>query len=80
MSTLYKSYVFKTKDPAIDKVRTVVQDAGLSFEEIRDKSSVSTSTVYNWFHGATRRPQFATLNAVARACGSEFVLKKLNGR
>ena len=80
MSTLYKSYVFKTKDPVIDKTRTIVQDAGLSYTEISNKSGVSPATMYNWFHGATKRPQFCTVNAVARACGQELVFKKMNGR
>lgn len=74
----YKSYVFREKDPIIDKCRTVVQDSGLSYAEISDASGVSTACMAGWFGGKTRRPQFATLNAVGRACGKtlEFVDKK----
>ena len=38
------------------------------------ESGVSTTTLRNWFHGATRRPQFCTVNAVARALGKELRL------
>ena len=78
----YKSYVFKTKDPVIDVVRTAVQASGMSYAEIHQDSGVSTRAMWGWFNGPTRRPQFATINAVARACGKEFVLqdKKPNGR
>ena len=74
--TPYKSYVFKDKDPIIDLTRTVVQDSGLSYAEISIKSGVSTSAMGGWFNGATRRPQFCTINAVGRACGQELVWKK----
>lgn len=72
---IYKSYVFKTKDPAIDLVRTAVADSGLNRQQLADKSGVSTHAMWGWFNGPTRRPQFATLNAVARVCGKEFVLR-----
>jgi hypothetical protein len=71
---LYKSYNFRDKDPMIDKVRTVVQDSELSYAKISDKSSVSTGTLYNWFSGTTRRPQFCSMNAVLRCIGHEFVI------
>jgi len=71
----YKTYLFREKDPIIDKTRTVVEDSGLSYAEIEEKSGVSTSTMYNWFHGNTRRPQFCTVNAVGGACGKELVWK-----
>lgn len=72
----YKSYVFKDKDPVIDKVRTIVADSGFSYTDISEDSGVSTTAMYGWFHGATRRPQFCTVNAVARACGQELVFQK----
>ena len=71
-----KSYMFKNKDPVLDIIRTAVQDSGSSYQEIRDKSGVSTATLGHWFKGKTRRPQFATVNAVARALGQEFRLTK----
>ena len=73
---MYKSYSFKDKDPIIDKLRTVIQDAGVSYSEIEAKSGVSVQTLYNWFGGATRRPQFATAMAVARSLGYDLTLVK----
>ena len=78
----YKTYMFKEKDPVIDQMRTIVQDSGMKQTAIHEASGVSTACMNAWFHGATRRPQFATVNAVARACGQtlEFKKHKLNGK
>ena len=70
----YKSYVFRDKDPIIDVLRTAVADSKRKYSAIQEDSGVSTTTLYNWFHGATRRPQFCTVNAVARALGKELRL------
>lgn len=76
----YKSYRFLTKDPIIDLTRTVVQDSGYSYAEISHASGVSANTMYNWFHGKTRRPQFATIEAVGRACSQTLVWRPLKNR
>lgn len=73
---IYKSYMFKEKDPIIDKLRTVVQDSGEKYSDISAMSGVSSGTLRNWFGGATRRPQFASLMAVSRVLGHELVLVK----
>lgn len=73
---VYKSYSFKNKDPAIDKLRTKIKDAGASYQELSDSSGVSVGTLNNWFNGGTRRPQFATLAAVAGALGYDWTLTK----
>jgi transcriptional regulator with XRE-family HTH domain len=75
----YKSYVFKTKDPIIDALRTAYEDAGGSYKEISARSGVSYSTIHNWFHGKTRRPQFATVAEVAIACGKHGIAFGSNG-
>ncbi len=71
---VYRSYNFKNFDPVIDKVRTIVEDSGQTYKRVSEDSGVSRTTLGNWFNGKTRRPQFATVNAVARALGSEFRL------
>lgn len=63
----YKSYNFRTKDPVIGVLQTVRDDRKVSYETIHNDSGVSVTTLYNWFHGKTRRPQFATVAAVSRA-------------
>src|SRR5688572_15265685 len=70
----YKSYMFRKKDPVIDVVRTAVEDSNKRLSAVTRESGVSYSTIYNWFNGKTRRPQFATVNAVARVVGHEFKL------
>lgn len=72
---IYRSYSFKTKDPVIDRMRTIVKDEGLSYGEIHIISGVSSTTMHNWFEGETRRPQYATVAAVTSALGykQEFV-------
>lgn len=69
---LYKSYNFRNKDPIIDVIRTVVQDSEMSYTEVNQDSGVSVTTLRNWFVGTTKRPQFATIAAVARACGKSI--------
>jgi transcriptional regulator with XRE-family HTH domain len=73
---VYKSYSFRTKDPVIDQLRTVVKDEGVSYQQLADASGVSAGTMWNWFHGATRRPQHASVMAVTRAMGYDYELVK----
>ena len=68
----YKSYSFTEKDPIIDEVRTVFQDAGVTKQWVEEQSGVTKQTLRNWFDGATRRPQAATVNAVLRALGKKL--------
>src|SRR3954462_7557509 len=73
---IYRSYNFINKDPAIDKIRTMVQDEGVDETQLHVLSGVSTTTFANWFRGDTKRPQHATLAATAGALGYEWDLKK----
>jgi|KBSSwiStaDraftv2_1062776.scaffolds.fasta_scaffold03732_8 transcriptional regulator with XRE-family HTH domain len=66
---LYRSYMFVTKDPCIDVLRGLVRDSGMSYTQVHDASGVTRQTIHNWFHGDTKRPQFATVAAVARGLG-----------
>jgi len=66
----YKSYVFKDRDPILDVLATARADEGVTFKETHARSGVSTSTLRNWERGKTRRPQFATVVAVARTYGA----------
>lgn len=75
----YKSYNFVNKDPVIDKVRTMIEKSGLTYQEIEDSSGVTSQTLRNWFGGETRRPQFATVAAVTAACGFELQMRAMDG-
>jgi hypothetical protein len=65
----YKSYSFLEKDPIIDEIRTVIKDSGVSHKWIEEESGVTAVTLRAWFYGATKKPQAATINAVARSLG-----------
>ncbi len=69
---LYKTYLFRDKDPVIDSLRDVVKKNG-GYGKVSTASGVSHGTLANWFDGPTRRPQFATVAAVARSMGNEGV-------
>lgn len=71
MSTLklYKSYSFRDKDPVIDTMRTMIADEKVSYAEVAEQSGVSHTTLHNWFNGKTKRPQYATVMAVAGSLG-----------
>jgi transcriptional regulator with XRE-family HTH domain len=84
----YKSYHFKDHDPALDAIDRMRELAGLeSFHDvgrISADSGVSTSTLRNWHSRKTKRPQHASIMAVARALGGDAVFffngKKMNGK
>jgi hypothetical protein len=71
----YKSYLFRAKDPAIDELRTVVEDhygervAHHHLADIEASGGPSTACMRGWFFGKTQRPQNATLEAAGRSRG-----------
>lgn len=71
---LYKSYNFVGKDPVIDLVRGIVDESKMSYTRLHVESGVSIGTVRNWFFGDTKRPQFATVAAIVRACGEDMLV------
>ena len=78
---IYKSYNFVDKDPILDWTRTVVEDAKMSPRQIQEAGGPTASTIYNWFYGKTRRPQFCTVAAAALACGVNVIdLRKVRGK
>lgn len=83
---IYKSYVFRDKDPAIDALRTLVQDesggrlSSKSLTSIEVSGGPKAGTMRNWFFGKTRRPQNATMEAAGRAIGFQRQWVKMNGR
>lgn len=73
---LYKTYLFKDKDPVIDELRTIMQDSHASKYDVAGASGVSVTCLTGWFGGPTRRPQHATVKAVAKALGYDYRLVK----
>ena len=69
MTKSYQSYLFRNKDPVIDRLRTIIADQDVTFTYIENKSGVTTKTLHNWFQGKTKRPMHCTVAAVASALG-----------
>ena len=68
--------MFKTKDPVIDELRTIVQDttgdlklSGKTLSGIADDGGPTVACMQGWFRGKTRKPQNATVEAAGRALG-----------
>jgi len=76
----YKAYPFTEKDPIIDVLRTIKRDTEMKDSEITAAGGPTTSTLRNWFHGKTRRPQFATVAAAASAMGATSLPLTSEGR
>ena len=73
---LLKSYMFRSKDPVIDELRTIIQDAtgdrdlkNGTLSQIADDGGPTANTMHNWFRGKTKRPQNCTIEATGRALG-----------
>ena len=78
---LYKSYVFRNKDPVIDELRTMVADAYgrtgyKAYQQIEADGGPSITCMTNWFEGDTKRPQSASVEAAGRALGFKRVWVK----
>jgi DNA-binding phage protein len=57
-------------------LHTIIREQGADITAVCEESGVRHSTIYNWFRGKTRRPQFAATIEVARALGHDLVLVK----
>jgi hypothetical protein len=75
MSKLYKSYVFKDKDPVVAELRAMIEDyqgekiKGKHLAEIERGGGPSASAMRAWFFGDTRRPQSSAVEAAGRCIG-----------
>lgn len=71
----YKSYLFRSKDPVIDELRTLIQDQNggkltrKSLTKIERGGGPSVGCMSEWFFGKTRRPNSATIEAAGRSIG-----------
>jgi DNA-binding phage protein len=77
---VYGTYRFLSKDPVIDHLHTTINDSKMTYAAISETSGVSTSTIHNWIHGGTKKPQHATVMAVYRACGLTLKAVPYNGK
>lgn len=72
---LYKAYNFRQKDPAIDELRTVLQDhfgerlKRTHLKIVEENGGPRVGTTSRWFFGATRIPKSASIEATGRSLG-----------
>lgn len=72
---VYRAYNFKTKDPAIDELRSLAEKhfgrrlTGHEIAQITRDGGPSASCMRAWWYGATKRPTNPTLEAAGRAMG-----------
>lgn len=71
-----RTYHVVDKDPAIDKIRTLLEDEHCDIKDAAILSNVGRTTIDNWLNGDTKRPQHATLAAVASGLGYTWELKR----
>jgi hypothetical protein len=80
---IYKSYVFRTKDPAIDELRTLAEKHfgkrinSKMLSQISEEGGPTPSCMRAWFFGATMRPKNPTLEAAGRAMGYRRVWQRM---
>lgn len=80
---LYGAYVFRDKDPAINQLRTLVEDhyghrvKNADLADISAQGGPSTACMHAWFFGKTMRPTNPTLEAAGRAMGYERVWRRM---
>ena len=72
-----KGYRFKDyRDPVLEEVCNRITDSGLTLKAIENSCGVSTSCMYNWLKGKTKRPQHTTVRFVLMALGYDFVIQR----
>lgn len=80
---IYKSYVFKDKEPVIDMTRTLLEDVygerinNKMLAEVSKNGGPTVSCMRAWFFGDTKRPSNVTIEAAGRALGYERIWRKM---
>lgn len=74
----YSEFDDMGKDPVIGRIRQMVEKEHLTKKLgiVHEISGVSRSTLYNWFNGETKRPQYATIMAVAAAMNYKMTFRQ----
>jgi hypothetical protein len=81
---MYGAYLFTTKDPVTDELRTMAQDAHgkltmKTLRQIERDGGPTAGCMAGWFFGDTKRPQSASVEAAGRALGHKRDWVPLNG-
>ena len=73
----YKGYRVRSYDPAIALILTVQDEKKVKSSKLSKETNVSVGTYGNWRRKKTKRPQFCTLVATARALKCERDIARL---
>lgn len=73
---LSRSYNFITKDPEIDRFRTLWQKDRIKETDLAVLAGVHATTVKNMFGGKTKRPAHSTFAKMAGALGYKYDLTR----
>lgn len=77
------AYLFRTKDPVIDELRTLIQDEyggklnRKVLKDIEDKGGAKANTSAGWFFKAVRKPQNPGIESTGRAIGYHRPWRKM---
>jgi hypothetical protein len=80
---LYGAYNFRTKDPVVDELRTIIEDEmgarvnRKHLTQIEKDGGPTAGAMVGWFMGKTRRPQSASVEAAGRALGYKRAWQKI---
>jgi hypothetical protein len=80
---MYGAYLFRTKDPVIDELRTLIEDSHgervnrKHLKAIEKDGGPSRGAMAGWFFGKTRRPQSPAIEAAGRALGYKRAWQKI---
>jgi hypothetical protein len=80
---IYKSYLFKDKEPVIDMTRTLFEDVfgervnNKMFAKVAEAGGPTIGCMRGWFFGETKRPKNETIEAAGRALGYQRKWSKI---
>ena len=74
---LYPYYTHRV-DPVMENLCAVIRRRNGTRKSIASKAGCSVNTLHAWEKRKTRRPQFATIAAVARSLGDEGIVAVVN--
>lgn len=67
--TIRKLYEFKDHDPVLDQIDSLLALAEMTIKRLDELGAATIGTLRSWQVRKTKRPQFATVQRIVRACG-----------
>ena len=73
----YKYYVFTKQDPVLALLHTIKDDKKVKDVFLNKETTISRSTLNNWWKRKTKWPQFRTVIAITRVLKAEEAVARL---